>query len=115
MTSAVTQPTLESLGHNFDPRRIFEDVRLRQCRGCGRVWRFKAANNSFDAVTYVWLKLLEPTGWTMTFNLRFEPGLDEVSRLSPIEMLVAPTPILTLLLGFKPSVLPILALTPLFH
>jgi hypothetical protein len=30
-------------------------------------------------------------------------------------MLVAPTPIVTLLLGFEPSILPIPLLTPLFH
>jgi hypothetical protein len=88
MTSTVTQSTLEGLGHKFDPRPIFEDVRLRQCRGCGRIWRFKAANNSTDSVTYLWLKLLEPTGWTMTFDLPFEPSLDEVLLLSPIEMLL---------------------------
>ncbi len=88
MTQVVTQSTLEALGHNFDPKRIFEEVRLRRCRGCGRIWRFKPAHNSFDAVTYVWLKLLEPTGWTMTFDLPFEPGLDEVSHLSTIEMLL---------------------------
>ena len=41
-----------------------------------------------DILTYVWLKLLEPTGWTMTFDLPFEPSLDEVSILSPIEMLL---------------------------
>jgi hypothetical protein len=88
MDRVVTQSTLERLGHNFDPRQIFEDVRLRRCRGCGRIWRFKPARNSFDAVTFLWLKLLEPTGWTMTFDLPFEPGLDEVSHLSPIEMLL---------------------------
>jgi hypothetical protein len=88
MTSTVTQPTLEGLGHEFDPRRIFEEVRLRRCRGYGRIWRFKAADNSFDAVTYAWLKLLEPTGWTMTFDLPFEPSLDEVLPLSSIEMLL---------------------------
>jgi len=88
MNHVVTQSTLERLGHKFDPFRIFEDVRLRRCRGCGRIWRFKLANNSIDAVTYLWLRLLEPTGWTMTFDLPFEPGLDEVDRLSPIEMLL---------------------------
>jgi len=88
MNLTVTQSTLECLGHNFDPHRIFEDVRLRRCRGCGRIWRFKPACNSFDAIAYEWLKLLEPTGWTMTFDLPFEPGLDEVSHLSPIEMLL---------------------------
>jgi hypothetical protein len=82
MVSTVTQSTLEGLGHRFDPHRIFEEVRLRRCRGCGRVWRFKVAHNSFDAITYVWLKLLEPTGWTMTFDLLFEPSFDEVSSLS---------------------------------
>jgi len=52
MNQAVTQSTLEGLGHNFDPHRILEDVRLRRCRGCGRIWRFKPAHNSFDAVAY---------------------------------------------------------------
>jgi hypothetical protein len=88
MVSTVTRSTLEGLGHRFDPHRIFEEVRLRRCRGCGRVWRFKVAHNSFDAITYVWLKLLEPTGWTMTFDLLFEPSFDEVSSLSLIEMLL---------------------------
>jgi hypothetical protein len=88
MNLAVTQSTLEGLDHNFDPHRILEDVRPRQCRGCGRIWRFKPAHNSFDAIAFLWLKLLEPTGWTMTFDLLFEPGLDEVSHLSPIEMLL---------------------------
>ena len=88
MSPAVTQSTLEGLCHKFDPLRIFEDVRLRRCRGCGRIWRFKLADNSFDAVSYLWLRLLEPTGWTMTFDLPFEPSLDEVSCLSPIEMLL---------------------------
>jgi hypothetical protein len=88
MTYPVTQSTLEGLGHKFDLRPIFEEVRLRRCRECGRIWRFKAADNSFDSMTYAWLRLLEPTGWTMTFDLPFEPGLDEVSRLSPIEMLL---------------------------
>jgi hypothetical protein len=88
MNRAVTQSTLERLGHKFDPLRVFEEVRLRRCRGCGRIWRFKAADNSIDAVTYLWLKLLEPTGWTMTFDLPFEPRLDEVSLLSPIEVLL---------------------------
>lgn len=88
MASTVMQSTLEGLGHKFDPLRIFEEVRLRRCRGCGRIWRFKGADNSFDAITYVWLKLLEPTGWTMTFDLPFEPSLDEVSSLSTIEILL---------------------------
>ena len=88
MTSPVTQPALEALGHNFDPKRIFEEVRLCRCRGCGRIWRFKPAHNPLDALTYLWLKLLDPTGWTMTFDLPFEPGLDEVSALSPIETLL---------------------------
>ena len=88
MTQVISQSTLERLGHNFDPHRVLEDVRLRRCRGCGRIWRFKPAHNSFDAVAYLWLKLLEPTGWTMTFDLPFEPDLDEVSHLSPIEMLL---------------------------
>ena len=88
MDSAVTQSTLEGLGHEFDTHRIFEEVRLRRCRGCGRIWRFKTAGNSFDEVTYVWLKLLEPTGWTMTFDLPFEPRLDEVCRLSQVEILL---------------------------
>jgi len=88
MTQVISQSTLERLGHNFDPHRVLEDVRLRRCRGCGRIWRFKPAHNSFDAVAYLWLKLLEPTGWTMTFDLPFEPGLDEVSHLSPIEILL---------------------------
>ncbi|HEY6300675.1 MAG TPA: hypothetical protein VIW95_13630 [Candidatus Binatus sp.] len=88
MNLAVTQSTLECLGHNFDPRQIFEDVRLRRCRGCGRIWRFKTADNSIDTLTYAWLRLVEPTGWTMTFDLPFEPSLDEVSHLSPIEMLL---------------------------
>ena len=88
MAHAVLQSTLERLDHNFDLHQIFEDVRLRRCRGCGRIWRFKAAHNAFDAVTYLWLNLLEPTGWTMTFDLPFEPSLDEVSCRSPIEMLL---------------------------
>ena len=88
MNREATQSTLESLGHNFDPRRIFEEVQLRRCRGCGRIWRFRPAHNSFDAVSFLWLKLLEPTGWTMTFDLPFAPALDEVSPLSPIEMLL---------------------------
>jgi hypothetical protein len=88
MNSAVMQSTLEGLGHEFDPLRIFEEVRLRRCRGCGRIWRFRTARNSFDAVTYLWLKQLEPTGWTMTFDLPFAPSLDEVSRLSQVEMLL---------------------------
>jgi hypothetical protein len=88
MTSTVTQSALEGLGHAFDSHWIFEEVRLRRCRGCGRIWRFRAAGNSFDAISYVWLKLLQPTGWTMTFDLPFEPALDEVSCLSPIEMLL---------------------------
>jgi hypothetical protein len=37
---------------------------------------------------YMWLKLLAPTGWTMTFDLPFEPSLDEVFRLSQVEMLL---------------------------
>lgn len=86
MTSTIMQSALEDLGHAFDPHWVFEEVRLRRCRGCGRIWRLKIAANSFDAITYVWLKLLEPTGWTMTFDLPFEPSLDEVSYLSPIEM-----------------------------
>ena len=88
MNVVAMQSMLERLGHRFDPHRIFEEVRLCRCRGCGRIWRFKSAHNAFDAVTYLWLKLLEPTGWTMTFDLPFEPGLDEVSHLSPIEMLL---------------------------
>ena len=88
MNLAVTQSTLERLDHDFDPRQIFDDVRLRRCRGCGRIWRFKPGNNSFDAVANLWLKLLEPTGWTMTLDLPFEPGLDQVSCLSAIEMLL---------------------------
>jgi len=84
----VTQSTLERLGHKFDRLRIFEDVRLRRCRGCGRIWRFKAAHNSIDTLAYAFLRLLEPTGWTMTFDLPFEPGLDEVFSLSPIEMIL---------------------------
>jgi hypothetical protein len=36
----------------------------------------------------MWLKLLAPTGWTMTFDLPFEPSLDEVFRLSQVEMLL---------------------------
>jgi len=88
MNSPVTQSTLEDLEPKFDLRPIFDDVRLRQCRGCGRIWRFKTAANSFDAVAYLWLKLLEPTGWTMTFDLPFEPSLDEVSRLSEVETLL---------------------------
>jgi hypothetical protein len=79
---------LDGLDRKFDPLRIFEEMRLRRCRGCGRIWRFKTAGNSFDAVTYVWLKLLEPTGWTMTIDLPFEPSLDEVSRLSQVETLL---------------------------
>jgi hypothetical protein len=31
---------------------------------------------------------LEKTGWTMTFDLPFEPGIDEVDSLTPIEMLL---------------------------
>jgi hypothetical protein len=88
MNLAVTQSTLERLGHDFDPHRIFEQVHLRRCRGCGRIWRFKTADNSIDSLTYAWLRLLEPTGWTMTFDLPFEPSLDEVDRLSRIEMLL---------------------------
>jgi hypothetical protein len=88
MTSAVTQSTLKDLGHRLDPLRVFEDVRLHRCRGCGRIWRFKLAHNSIDALAYAWLKLLEPTGWTMTFDLPFERSLDEVFPLSPIEMLL---------------------------
>lgn len=88
MTCTVTQSALEDLGHAFDPHWVLEEVRLRRCRGCGRIWRFKAADNSFDAVSYLWLKLLEPTGWTMTFDLPFEPSLDQVSSLSPIEILL---------------------------
>jgi hypothetical protein len=88
MNLAVTQSTLECLGHKFDPLRIFDEVRLRRCRGCGRIWRFKPANNRFDELAYAWLKLLEPTGWTMTFDLPFEPGMDEVFPLSPIEILL---------------------------
>jgi len=88
MNLVVTQSTLESVGHKFDPLQIFEHVRLRRCRGCGRIWRFKTAHNSIDALAYAWLRLLEPTGWTMTIDLPFEPGLDEVFRLSPIEMLL---------------------------
>jgi hypothetical protein len=88
MNLAVTQSTLERLGHDFDPRRIFEQVRLCRCRGCGRIWRFKTADNSIDSLTYAWLRLVEPTGWTMTFDLPFEPSLDEVDHLSPIEMLL---------------------------
>jgi hypothetical protein len=88
MDRVVTQTSLERLDHSFDPRRIFDDVRLRRCRGCGRIWRFKPANNSFDAIAHAWLKLLEPTGWTMTLDLPFEPGLDQISDLSAIEMLL---------------------------
>jgi hypothetical protein len=36
----------------------------------------------------MYVKLLEPTGWTMTFDLPFEPSLNEVSCLSLIEMLL---------------------------
>ena len=88
MNVVAMQSILELLGHNFDPRRIFAEVRLCRCRGCGRIWRFRPAHNSFDAVSFLWLKLLEPTGWTMTIDLPFAPGLDEVSPLSPIEMLL---------------------------
>ena len=88
MNQAVTQSTLEGLDHKFDPHRILEDVRLRRCRGCGRIWRFKTADNSIDTLTYAWLRLVEPTGWTMTFDLPFAPALDEVFPLSPIEMLL---------------------------
>ena len=31
---------------------------------------------------------LEKTGWRMTFDLPFEPGIDEVDSLTPIEMLL---------------------------
>ena len=88
MNVVAMQSKLERLGHNFDPRRIFAEVRLCRCRGCGRIWRFKTADNSIDTLTYAWLRLLEPTGWTMTFDLPFAPALDEVSPLSPIEMLL---------------------------
>jgi hypothetical protein len=88
MNLAVIQSALERLGHDFDPHRIFEQVRLCRCRGSGRIWRFKTAGNSIDTLTYAWLRLVEPTGWTMTFDLPFEPSLDEVDRLSPIEMLL---------------------------
>ena len=88
MNPTATQSVLERLEHAFDPLRIFEDVRLRRCRSCGRVWRFKAANNSMDVLTYAWLRLLEPTGWTMTFDLPFEPRLDQVVSLTAIEMLL---------------------------
>jgi hypothetical protein len=88
MSRVVTEAALKTLGHDFDSHRVFEEVQLRRCRGCGRIWRFKAANSSIDALAYPWLKLLEPTGWTMTIDLPFEPGLDAVSRLSPIEMLL---------------------------
>jgi hypothetical protein len=84
----VTQSALERFEHVFDPLKIFERVGLCRCRGCGRIWRFKAANSPIDALAYAWLRLLEPTGWTMTFDLPFEPRLDEVDRLTPIEMLL---------------------------
>jgi hypothetical protein len=82
------QSILERLGHNFDPHRVFAAVRLCRCRGCGRIWRFKPATNSVDSLTYTWLRLVEPTGWTMTIDLPFAPALDEVFPLSPIEMLL---------------------------
>ena len=84
----VTQSALERFEHQFDRRLIFEQVRLRRCRGCGRIWRFKAAHSSIDVLGFAWLRLLEPTGWTMTFDLPFEPGVDEVDRLTPIEKLL---------------------------
>jgi hypothetical protein len=88
MRPTATQSALERLEHKFDPLRIFEQVGLRRCRECGRIWRFKAASNPVDALTYAWLRLLEPTGWTMTFDLPFEPRLDQVISLSAIEMLL---------------------------
>jgi hypothetical protein len=84
----VTQSALERFEHKFDRARIFEKVRLRRCRGCGRIWRFKTAHSPIDGLTYAWLRLLEPTGWTMTFDLPFKPNIDQVDRLTPIEMLL---------------------------
>jgi hypothetical protein len=87
-TSEVSQSELEHLGHKFDAARIFELVRLRRCRGCGRIWRFKAACNSTDAFLYAWLRLLEPTGWTMTFDLPLEQAVDDVLCLSRTQALL---------------------------
>jgi hypothetical protein len=57
-------------------------------RGCGRTWRFRASDNQFELVCYRWLRLLEPAGWTITADLPITPNLDEVARLSDVEMLL---------------------------
>jgi hypothetical protein len=84
----ATQSALEQRGHRFDRLWIFDAVGLARCLNCGRTWRFRSADNQFGAMLSRWLRLLEPAGWTITFDLPITPGLDEVARLTEVEMLL---------------------------
>jgi hypothetical protein len=88
MHPIATQAALEQRGHRFDRLWIFEAVGLARCLKCGRTWRFRTSDNHFESMLYRWLKLLEPAGWTITADLPITPGVDEVARLSEVEMLL---------------------------
>jgi len=87
-TPAASQVTLEHIGHTFDRYRVWNDVALRRCRSCGRVWRFKVSKRQIDTLWNRRLGFLEPTGWTMTSDLPIVPCIDAVFPLSRAETLL---------------------------
>jgi hypothetical protein len=90
MSEALTTiSALEALGHEFDPHPIIAAVNLARCLRCGRIWRRRKYGNCFDSLMAAWLKLAEPTGWTLTPDKReFQVRVDRVENLSSLHQLL---------------------------
>jgi hypothetical protein len=80
---------LEALGHEFDPHPVVAAVDLARCLRCGRIWQQCKCDNCFDSLKAAWLKLVEPTGWTLTPEKRnYRTHVDRVEHLSSLHQLL---------------------------
>jgi hypothetical protein len=90
MSEALTTiGALEALGHKLVPHPAIAAVGLAWCARCGRIWRARKCRSLFESLQSAWLRLVAPTGWTLTPDKgEFHVRVDRVEHLSALHQLL---------------------------